>query len=155
MKMKSETGRSMVEMLGVLAIIGVLSIGGIAGYTLSMRKHRASKLLDIVNKYAVFAYGSCQGAVVNGTITGLASCSFAHVPLFKDANLGIIAEAESISFGKITQDSGIDVVNIQTNLFDEKVCMATKNIAGAITINNCSYISQIKAYALDFNVKMN
>ena len=31
---KSQSGRSMVEMLGVLAIIGVLSIGGIAGYTL-------------------------------------------------------------------------------------------------------------------------
>ena len=30
MKQK-EKGRSMVEMLGVLAIIGVLSIGGIAG----------------------------------------------------------------------------------------------------------------------------
>ena len=28
----SQSGRSMVEMLGVLAIIGVLSIGGIAGY---------------------------------------------------------------------------------------------------------------------------
>ena len=27
-----QTGRSMVEMLGVLAIIGVLSVGGIAGY---------------------------------------------------------------------------------------------------------------------------
>ena len=30
MKMNNESGRSMVEMLGVLAIIGVLSIGGIA-----------------------------------------------------------------------------------------------------------------------------
>ena len=28
----SEIGRSMIEMLGVLAIIGVLSVGGIAGY---------------------------------------------------------------------------------------------------------------------------
>ena len=26
-----ESGRSMIEMLGVLAIIGVLSVGGIAG----------------------------------------------------------------------------------------------------------------------------
>ena len=28
-----QSGRSMVEMLGVLAIIGVLSVGGIAGYS--------------------------------------------------------------------------------------------------------------------------
>ena len=32
--MKNESGRSMVEMLGVLAIIGVFSVGGIAGYTI-------------------------------------------------------------------------------------------------------------------------
>ena len=28
-----QSGRSMVEMLGVLAIIGVLSVGGISGYS--------------------------------------------------------------------------------------------------------------------------
>ena len=33
MKHINENGRSMVEMLGVLAIIGVLSVGGIAGYS--------------------------------------------------------------------------------------------------------------------------
>ena len=40
---KAEHGRSMVEMLGVLAVIGVLSIGGIAGYTLGMNKYRANQ----------------------------------------------------------------------------------------------------------------
>ena len=35
-KTKNQSGRSMVEMLGVLAIIGVLSIGGIAGYRAAM-----------------------------------------------------------------------------------------------------------------------
>ena len=34
--LKSQSGRSMVEMLGVLAIIGVLSVGGIAGYRQAM-----------------------------------------------------------------------------------------------------------------------
>lgn len=38
-----ESGRSMVEMLGVLAIIGVLSVGGLAGYTMAMRKYRSNK----------------------------------------------------------------------------------------------------------------
>jgi len=48
-----ETGRSMVEMLGTLAIIGVLSIGGIAGYTIAMNKHRANELLDGASKRAI------------------------------------------------------------------------------------------------------
>ena len=33
-------GRSMIEMLGVLAIVGVLSVGGIAGYSKAMEKYK-------------------------------------------------------------------------------------------------------------------
>ncbi|MCQ2734969.1 MAG: hypothetical protein MJ212_03340 [Alphaproteobacteria bacterium] len=44
----NESGRSMIEMLGVLAIIGVLSVGGIAGYTKAMNKYRINKVIDQV-----------------------------------------------------------------------------------------------------------
>lgn len=40
-----ESGRSMVEMLGVLAIIGVLSVGGIYGYTVAMRSNRINEII--------------------------------------------------------------------------------------------------------------
>ena len=40
------TGRSMIEMLGVLAIIGVLSVGGIAGYSKAMEKFKINKMID-------------------------------------------------------------------------------------------------------------
>ena len=47
---KSEqSGRSMVEMLGVLAIIGVLSVGGIAGYSKAMSKYKLTKTLDQIS----------------------------------------------------------------------------------------------------------
>ncbi|MBO7257602.1 MAG: hypothetical protein J6V11_01530, partial [Alphaproteobacteria bacterium] len=36
----------MVEMLGVLAIIGVLSIGGIAGYTMAMNRYKANEVIN-------------------------------------------------------------------------------------------------------------
>ena len=49
----NESGRSMVEMLGVLAIMGVLSIGGIAGYTYAMNRLKANDIIDGVNKRAV------------------------------------------------------------------------------------------------------
>ena len=39
-------GRSMIEMLGVLAIIGVLSVGGIAGYSKAMMKIKINRLID-------------------------------------------------------------------------------------------------------------
>lgn len=41
-----QSGRSMVEMLGVLAIIGVLSVGGIAGYSKAMAKFKLTKAQD-------------------------------------------------------------------------------------------------------------
>ena len=48
-----ESGRSMVEMLGTLAIIGVLSIGGIAGYSYGMDKHKANETLQEVRLKAI------------------------------------------------------------------------------------------------------
>ena len=49
MKYINENGRSMVEMLGVLAIIGVLSVGGIAGYSKAMNKYKINKTTDQVS----------------------------------------------------------------------------------------------------------
>ena len=45
-----ESGRSMIEMLGVLAIIGVLSVGGIAGYSKAMLKYKVNKTVDMVTQ---------------------------------------------------------------------------------------------------------
>ena len=42
----AQSGRSMVEMLGVLAVIGVLSIGGIMGYNYGMDKYRANETIN-------------------------------------------------------------------------------------------------------------
>ena len=43
---KSQFGRSMIEMLGVLAIIGVLSVGGLAGYSKAMRANKVNNAID-------------------------------------------------------------------------------------------------------------
>lgn len=49
MDLKTEFGYSMVEVLGTLAIIGVLSIGGFAGYSYAIDKYKANKTMnDIV-----------------------------------------------------------------------------------------------------------
>ena len=48
-KYKEQSGRSMIEMLGVLAIIGVLSVGGIAGYSKAMNKFKTNQVADLVS----------------------------------------------------------------------------------------------------------
>lgn len=52
-KQLSQSGRSMVEMLSVLAVIGVLSIGSIQGYTYAMNKYRANTTTNDINLRAV------------------------------------------------------------------------------------------------------
>lgn len=54
-KMVEQSGRSMVEMLGVLAIIGVLSVAGISGYRMAMNRYQANKLLEEFNVVAMEA----------------------------------------------------------------------------------------------------
>ncbi len=44
-----DSGRSMIEMLGVLAVVGALSIAGIMGYTYAMKKYQANKVAAELN----------------------------------------------------------------------------------------------------------
>ncbi|MCI7421551.1 MAG: prepilin-type N-terminal cleavage/methylation domain-containing protein [Alphaproteobacteria bacterium] len=50
---QNQYGRSMIEMLGVLAIVGVLSVGGIAGYSKAMTKFKVNKA---VNDYSFMIF---------------------------------------------------------------------------------------------------
>ena len=40
-----ESGRGMVEMLGVLAVMGIVSVTGVNGYQSAIKKHRANELI--------------------------------------------------------------------------------------------------------------
>ncbi len=54
---KNESGRSMVEMLGVLAVMSVLALGGITGYVLAINRQRANNVLDVAGKLAAMGVG--------------------------------------------------------------------------------------------------
>lgn len=53
----NQNGRSIPEMLGVLAIVGILSVGGIAGYGRAMMKYKLNKQLT---QYTAIITGSYQ-----------------------------------------------------------------------------------------------
>ena len=65
---EKESGRSMVEMLGVLAIIGVLSVGGIAGYTTAMNKHKANQILNGASVRAIVVSTQIQRGATTPTL---------------------------------------------------------------------------------------
>ena len=69
---KLESGRSMIEMLGVLAIIGVLSVGGIAGYSKAMNKFKTNKVADnlsmiVTNIRTLYAQQNDYSGLTNDT----------------------------------------------------------------------------------------
>lgn len=72
----NEIGRSMIEMLGVLAIIGVLSVGGIAGYSKAMNKFKTNKIADnismlVANIKTLYAQQNTYAGLNNGTAVAM------------------------------------------------------------------------------------
>lgn len=57
-----QSGRSMVEMLGVLAIIGVLSVGAISGYRHAMNRHEANQIINNLTLTATIVSGAAMQA---------------------------------------------------------------------------------------------
>ena len=80
----NESGRSMVEMLGVLAIIGVLSIGGIAGYTLAMNRYRANEILNAAALVAIAATSAEGGSGATRTLAELGGKEAITLPAIDD-----------------------------------------------------------------------
>ena len=78
----NQSGRSMVEMLGVLAIIGVLSAGGLAGYSKAMFKHKLNSTMDQLTMLVTnirTMYGTQE--------------SYENLSVSQAASLGIIAQS--------------------------------------------------------------
>ena len=128
---KLESGRSMVEMLGVLAIIGVLSVGGIAGYSLAMRRHRANGIVDLASKYALVTYGKCLKKVLDygGDIN---SCYDPNNNSFETADLGDEpAGVREVDTPYFSNDTGVDTVLFSFFFDDDKLCQAVGSIVGS------------------------
>ncbi len=96
----SQSGRSMVEMLGVLAIIGVLSIGGIAGYSYGMNKYRANETINDVNLRAMDVISQLtQGGDPNLSAWATTTSSGYPISLNKDyAPMNYYIKVEKVPF---------------------------------------------------------
>ena len=129
MKKTQESGRSMVEMLGVLAIIGVLSIGGIAGYSMAMNRYRANEALDMATKYAVILYAGKQ------TYKALGNTGSYDPPSLKEAGLTNNADENETNGGATIEKPVIseDSVTLDITFPSDAVCKAAASILGTGT----------------------
>ena len=138
-KLKSQSGRSMVEMLGVLAIIGVLSVGGIAGYSLSMRRHRANQVVDFASKYAAINYHACQMDLLNGgTYATVSGCDSGGGVAYNQTDLGPLpAGVSKFEVGMVEfSQTGNDYASFYAYFTDKKLCQAVASITGS-NVSEC------------------
>ena len=121
---KTQAGRSMVEILGVIAIIGVLTAGGLGGFNWAMNKYRAYR-------------------IVNGTehrvmMAGIRRRAGQGVNRYKDQ-----IEASIMNYG-VAYDSeytnaDLDVSNgkkIVVSNISDKVCEMLKEDSGLVAVRD-------------------
>lgn len=76
----NQSGRSMIEMLGVLAIIGVLSVGGIAGYSKAMAKYKLTRAQDQITMILMNVRTAYASSGDYSGLTTSSAASFNFVP---------------------------------------------------------------------------
>ncbi len=146
----NQIGRSMVEMLGVLAIIGVLSVGAIAGYSKAMMKYKINKTIDEISNIVANIR-----TVFNGNYEGLDSYNNPNIL----KNLNIVPEnmwqgTELVNAfgGKVIYGNIIDAFYIEYQGLSSDICvrLATQGWAidgGFLVVGACGDVYKFCDYA--------
>ncbi len=130
---EDESGRSMIEMLGVLAIIGVLSVGGIAGYSKAMNKFKTNQVADnvsmlVANIKTLYAQQNSYTGLNNVTAV----------------DMGVVPDELT---GARTEASGTKTQNLE-NAFNGSVLIQASNSKG---VSSASSEGDALAFTLIFN----
>ena len=110
----TEVGRSMVEMLGVLAMMGIVGLVGVRMYTNAMNKHRANELIYEAQKRATM--------VAMQITAGQENLSVAN-----------FTNPTGYTFGVEKNPQNANQFNITVTGVDSKVCEHMKTAVGSAT----------------------
>lgn len=129
MKKTPETGRSMVEMLGVLAIIGVLTAGGMGIVGKARESGQISQLISEVSAISATSRRlSCQYEDDYGSYTKMLYLSDAYSDALTYKDNSFVGPMDTII--KIT--GNISAFKVEVSGLDEEACvrMASTNWGG-------------------------
>lgn len=139
-KKMMQLGRSMVEMLGVLTVIGVLSIVGLQGYRRAMNKIHANELMDLVTK--VYNEHYAQIVVGNSPVGGYL-CSNA-LPSGVTKNAAYIARCSENNLGMDRPSWALNSFTIVSYRIS-----ATSHSIYVGGVGNCDICSELKSMTDD------
>lgn len=125
----SESGRSLTEMLGTLAVMGVLTIGGIAGFNYAMDKSKANDILDGINKRAI----ALSTYTLLGTNITASSLSAEFPNKIGDSTVAVAAEGDGFNLAV----SGVSD-SVCDKVLDNGLKMASKISLGETMVWNGS-----------------
>lgn len=135
-KIPQEMGRSMIEMLGVLAIVGILSISAFVGYSYAINKHRANTILEDVKQLAVlgiaqdFLGRQSTGATLASDQLGAEPSKMASYTLTKESDNVFFITGSKISdpvCQMLITESPAFVEQIIPNALGSRACDADNN----------------------------
>ncbi len=115
--MAQESGRTLVETLGTLAIMGILTVAGVAAYNSAMNRYRANTLINEAQKRAVVVAGQIG---FNGREPSLTE--------FEPYNKTSAGE-----FGNVTTEGLYKQFGIQVSGVKKSVCQNILNTLGEST----------------------
>ncbi len=119
-KKNEETGRSMLEMLGVLAIAGILSVTAISGYMVAMRRYRANEIVQTASMLSIMARsgGGGEGSCLKLSETKL------------EKNPGGVS-VEMVAYTLSGENQG-EHSFVKVQLDDDPLCTAIETIGNSV-----------------------
>lgn len=134
----NETGRSMVEMLGVLAVIGVLSVGGIMGYKFAMVKYAANATINDVNlrSTTLLQQNESNKKLSLGEFDEISTMGYPFTPINEDLvdNKFILLEFSDVpkDVCNVVQQDIAQQTNVEKVLVNNDIngCLLDKNTIG-------------------------
>ena len=119
--LKNENGRSMIEMLGVLAIIGVLSVGGIAGYSKAMMKYKVNKTIEQITHTAA----AIKTAYMQQPKTHIACDDYTPDDCWEDGKYMELDPSTAIALGAVSDEMISESGNSLQNVFGGEIFITT------------------------------
>ena len=123
----AQSGRSMVEMLGVLAVIGVLSIGGIMGYNYAIAKTKSNSIMNELTLRAMALSASLERTTPT-----------VNTPLTME--MGTVFQMGYATTAKMSVNPEYFEITVQG--VDKKICELTLtdyNLSAFTIVNNALY----------------
>ena len=145
------SGRSMVEMLGILAIIGVLSVGAISGYSKAMMKYKLNKSVENISYLMNIAYVYMYDIKPSG---GSSTKDRSLIPYFIKMNLipeNMIKQGEN---AYVYDSFGNQIAIFNNEPWNEMGFVAYTNNANSADTQLCKQILDMAQMYYDFIVYM-